>query len=154
VIELRREPPDGPAAQALFAAYMDLVRERLGPRFEPTEDIFATVSDFEGPGAAFLVLYDDGEAVGCGALRPAGPGTAEIKRMFVAAGARGRGHGRRLLAELEAIARAAGRRRVRLYTTGVLTEARALYEAAGYSLASTRRDGGREDYWLEKDLAG
>ena len=46
MIELRREAPDGPAAQALFAAYMALVRERLGPQFEPSEDVFATASDF------------------------------------------------------------------------------------------------------------
>jgi hypothetical protein len=34
----------------------------------------------------------------------------------------------------------------------VLIEARALYEAAGYRLAGTVRDGDRTDLWLEKTL--
>jgi GNAT superfamily N-acetyltransferase len=150
VIELRREAPDGPAARALWDEYMALVRERLGPEFRPTEEIFGSAADFH----TWVVLYEDGEPVGCGGLRELEPGTAEIKRMFVTAGARGRGHGRRLLDELEAIAAAAGQRRIRLYTTTVLAEALALYEAAGYRLVSTHPQNGRTDYWLEKRLQG
>jgi GNAT superfamily N-acetyltransferase len=152
VIEIRQEAPDGPAARALFVAYMDLVRARLGPAFEPTEDIFASAEAFRGPGAAWLVLYEDGTPVACGGLRPVRPGVGEIKRMFVAPAARRRGYGRRLLAELEAIARDAGHRRIRLLTTTVLAEARELYASAGYELASTERAGDRVDFWLEKEL--
>ena len=100
-IEIRHEAPGSPAAQALFARYMELVRDRLGPDFAPTETIFASEEVFAGPGAAWLVLYEGGAPVGCGGLRMLEPGVAEIKRMFVVATARGRGHGRRLLAELE-----------------------------------------------------
>jgi GNAT superfamily N-acetyltransferase len=153
MIEVRREPPDGPAAQALWAAYMQLVGERL-PGFTPSEDIFATTDVFTGPGAAWLVIYEEGEPVACGGLRPVPPDAGEIKRMFVTESARGRGHARRLLAELEAIGRAAGQRRIRLLTTEVLTEARALYAAQGYvvveSFPMTEPD--RTDYWLEKTL--
>jgi GNAT superfamily N-acetyltransferase len=151
MIEVRSEPPDGPAARDLYAAYLELVRERL-PGFVPTEEIFSTADAFSGPGSAWLVLYEDGEPVGCGGLRQLSPGVGEIKRMFVRAAARGRGHGRRLLAELEAAARAAGQRRIRLYTTEVLTEALALYAAAGYELVSTHERDGRRDFWLEKGL--
>jgi GNAT superfamily N-acetyltransferase len=153
MIEVRREPPDGPAAQALWAAYMELVGERL-PGFTPSEDIFATTDVFTGPGAAWLVVYEEGEPVACGGLRPVPPDAGEIKRMFVVEGARGRGHARRLLAELEAIGRAAGQRRMRLLTTSVLTEARALYVAAGYRVVEefTMLDPERTDYWLEKTL--
>ena len=150
MIEVRREAPDGPAARALWGEYMALVRERLGQGFVPTEEIFATVADFD----VWLVLYEEGEPVGCGGLRGLGPGVAEIKRMFVTAAARRRGHGRRLLEELEAIAAAAGRHRIRLYTTAALVEARALYETAGYRLASTHPQGKRTDHWLEKTLQG
>jgi ribosomal protein S18 acetylase RimI-like enzyme len=73
--------------------------------------------------------------------------------MFVTARARGRGHGRRLLAELERRAANAGLRRVRLLTTEALTEARELYRDAGYQVVSTPREGDRQDYWLEKRLA-
>jgi GNAT superfamily N-acetyltransferase len=143
VIELRREAADGPAARALWDEYMALTRERLGEDFQPTEEIFATPDDLD----VWLVLYDDGEPVGCGGLKG-----DEIKRMFVTSRARGRGHGRRLLAELEAVAAAAGHRRIRLLTTEVLVEARALYASAGYVEASRFRIDDRTDYWLEKAL--
>ena len=143
MIELRREPPDGPAARALWEEYMALTRERLGDDFQPTEEIFATPEDLD----VWLVLYEDGEPVGCGGLRG-----EEIKRMFVTAGARGRGHGRRLLRELEALAAQAGHRRIRLLTTEALVEARALYASAGYAEASRFRIEDRTDYWLEKPL--
>jgi hypothetical protein len=41
---------------------------------------------------------------------------------------------------------------VRLFTTEVLVEARALYESAGYRVVGTVRDGDRTDLWLEKPL--
>jgi len=77
---------------------------------------------------------------------------AEIKRMFVTAGARRRGHGRRLLAELEALAAATGARRVRLLTTEALVEARRLYASAGYRQVQQLVVDGRRDAWLEKHL--
>jgi GNAT superfamily N-acetyltransferase len=149
---VRPEPADGPAAQALFEEYMALVRERLGPAFEPHEAIFANERSFDEPGAAFLLLYAGEQAVACGGLRVLAPEIAEIKRMFVTAGARRRGHGRRLLAELEALAAAGGAQRVRLLTTEVLTEARALYAAAGYRVLESFMRDGRRDAWLEKEL--
>jgi GNAT superfamily N-acetyltransferase len=153
VIEVRHEPPDGPAAQALWASYMELVGQRL-PGFTPSEEIFATTDVFVGPGAAWLVVYEDGEPVACGGLRPLPPDAGEIKRMFVSEAARGRGHARRLLAALEDIARAAGQRRIRLLTTSVLTEALALYAASGYEVVEefARPEPERASYWLEKTL--
>lgn len=153
-VEIREEPADGPASRALWEEYMALVGERLGEKFEPTEAIFATEDAFAGAGAAWLVLYEDGRPVACGGLRPLAPGVAEIKRMFVTARARGRGHGRRLLHELERRAADGGAARVRLLTTAVLSEARALYCAEGYDIAERMVEDGREDCWLEKDLTG
>ena len=152
MIELRDEPPDGPAARALFEQYMALLAERLGQRYDTRDDILATPDDFLGPGAAWLVVYEDGEPVACGGLRRMDGDMAEIKRMYVAAAARGRGHGRRLLAELERRALAFGFRRIGLITTEVLAEARALYAAAGYSVVRTPVEGDRQDFWMEKEL--
>jgi GNAT superfamily N-acetyltransferase len=150
---IRSEAPTGEASRALFDEYMALVRERLGDAFNPSEDIFATEAAFDGPGTAWLVLYEDGVPVACGGVRPLGAGVAEIKRMFVTAAARGRGHGRALLAELERRAREAGYDRVRLYTTEVLHEARALYADAGYHrIEMPNVDDRAEDIWLEKRL--
>jgi len=146
---IRHEAPSGAASQALFAEYLELVRARLGDAFVPSEEIFATEDDFRGEGAAWLVLYEGDGAVACGGLRPLAPGVAEIKRMFVTAPARRRGHA---LAELERLAADDGRERVRLYTTEVLREARALYRACGYRPVGVAAIDGRMDLWLEKRL--
>ncbi|HEX4344938.1 MAG TPA: GNAT family N-acetyltransferase [Solirubrobacteraceae bacterium] len=133
--------------------YGRLVRERLGDGFVPSERIFATDAVFAEPGAAWLVAYEDGLPVACGGLRTLKPGVGEIKRMFVTAGARGRGHARRLLRELERRAAAAGHGSVRLLTTDVLSEARALYASEGYVLRRRREQPGEPvTIWLEKAL--
>jgi GNAT superfamily N-acetyltransferase len=151
---LREEAPDGPASRALWAEYQALLGERLDAPVSDPEHIFASPESFSGPGCAWLVAYDGDEPVACGGLRALDAETGEIKRMFVTARARGRGHARTLLAELERRAAAAGHRRVRLITTEVLSEARALYEAAGYAVVATPREGARQDYLMEKPLAG
>ena len=48
--------------------------------------------------------------------------------------------------------RLAGQRRLRLITTDVLGEARALYEACGYEVVATPQEGDRQDYLMEKTL--
>jgi GNAT superfamily N-acetyltransferase len=151
VIDVRREAPDSPASRALFAEYMDLVAERAGQDFDAAEHIFATTDVFSGPGGAWLVMYDE-RPVACGGLRRLSPDVGEIKRMFVTAPARRRGYAGRLLAELEAIARAAGQARIRLLSTELLPEAVALYRKHGYAIVSTHTEQGHRDYWLEKPL--
>jgi GNAT superfamily N-acetyltransferase len=152
VIEVRHEAPDAPAAQALFAEYMELVADRAGQSLEGAEHIFATTDVFGGPGAAWIVLYDDGAPVACGGLRPLSPEVGEIKRMFVTARSRRRGYGSRLLAELERIARDAGQERIRLLSTELLPEALALYRKNGYTIVSSHIQDDHRDYWLEKPL--
>jgi GNAT superfamily N-acetyltransferase len=149
-VEIRDETADGAAAQALWAEYMAFVGDRVEQPPASPEAIFATTDAFAD--GAWIVIYDDGDPVACGGLRRLDVDTGEIKRMFVTARARGRGHGSRLLAELERRAAAAGMRRVRLITTEVLTEARELYAAAGYRVVAAPREGARQDYWMEKAL--
>jgi GNAT superfamily N-acetyltransferase len=151
-ITLREEAADGVAAQALWEEYMADLAERLGAPVGEREDIFATPDAFSVPGSAWVTAYDGERAVGCAGLRRLGRGTGEIKRMFVTADARGRGVGRLLLEELEARAAAAGLRRMRLFTTESLHEARELYEGAGYRVIASPREGARRDYVLEKAL--
>ena len=85
----------------------------------------------EGRGI-FLVVYREGTPVGCGALRLLDAETAELKRMYVSPPARGTGLGRRLVAALEAEARALGARRLVLETGVRQTAALALYRATGF----------------------
>jgi GNAT superfamily N-acetyltransferase len=152
VLVIRHEAATGEASRALFAEYMNLVAERLGGAFVPTQEIFATEDDFVGAGAAWLLGYDGEAAVACGGVRRLAPGVAEIKRMFVTAPARRRGHARALLTELERLAAQDGCERVRLYTTEVLREARALYGASGYRPVGVAALDGRIDLWLEKAI--
>ena len=81
---------------------------------------------------AFLVLYRRDVPVGCGAVRLLDAETGELKRMYVSPAERGRGLGRRLVAELEAEARALGVRRLVLETGTRQHAALALYRGAGF----------------------
>jgi ribosomal protein S18 acetylase RimI-like enzyme len=69
--------------------------------------------------------------IGCAGWRRHGD-DAELKRMYTAKAARGRGLGRRMLATIEDSAREAGCRRLILETGDRQPEAIALYESAGY----------------------
>jgi GNAT superfamily N-acetyltransferase len=91
---------------------------------------------------AMVVLRMDGVPVACGALRALaagswgagepGPGTGEVKRMFVRPEWRGRGLSRLVLEDLEDRARVLGLHRVVLETGDLQRAAVALYERSGY----------------------
>jgi GNAT superfamily N-acetyltransferase len=85
-----------------------------------------------GGRGAFLIVYQEGTPVGCGALRLLDPQTGELKRMYIAPAVRGKGLGRRLVAALEAEARALGVRRLVLETGVRQAAALALYRATGF----------------------
>ena len=93
---------------------------------------------FEPPSGSFFVGYAEGEAVATGAWRRSTveafgtTHTAEIKRMYVAASARGRGLARAMLAQLEADAAAHGAEAMILETGTRQPEAIALYLSSGY----------------------
>ena len=135
---------------------MRFVHERIGLPAETVipEHIFASEDAFGGDGSAWLVAFDAaGAPLGCGGLRALEPGVGEIKRMFVSAPARQTGLGRRLLRELEARAAQAGMTRVRLLTTELLRESRALYAAEGYHEIERRHPPDTPvEIWLEKTL--
>ncbi len=95
---------------------------------------------FQPPGGTFLVGYLEDEPVACGAWRlrsdvwfAGTQTTAEIKRMYVAPAARGRGLARDMLGRLERTARDAGAEAIILETGRVQPEAIGLYESWGYT---------------------
>lgn len=130
VITITRAGLDDAASQTLLAA---LNAELTDVYPEPGANHFtvaaAEVSDGRG---LFLLIRLGSAPVGCGAVRLLDAETAELKRMYVVPAARGKGLGRRLVAALEAEARALGARRFVLETGARQIAALALYRAAGF----------------------
>jgi GNAT superfamily N-acetyltransferase len=129
-IEIRREDILSRVPQQLILALNTELEERYP---EEGANFFRLDADevAEGRGA-FLVAYIDGQPIGCGAVRRTDATVAEIKRMYVAPSARGCGVGKRIVVELEAVARELGVRRLVLETGPRQPEAIALYERAGF----------------------
>lgn len=99
-----------------------------------------------------MVARDRGVPVGCGVLHRLEAGVAEIKHLWVGAGARGSGVGRRLLGALEDAALRRGWTTVRLDTHEVLTEAIGLYRTSGYAEAPAYGANPHAHLWFEKRL--
>jgi transketolase len=128
--EVRRADLLSTAAQEMIAALNAELEHRYPEeganffRLDPRE--------VENGSGGFYIAYLGGLPVGCGAVRRIDDTTAEIKRMYVAPSGRGRGIGRRVLAELEAEACRLGARRLVLETGPRQPEALALYKGAGF----------------------
>ena len=151
MIEVRRLRGDDEVARSFVAAMEAWVTENFGPT---TPDRTSTVNaeEMAPPDGAFVVVYEDGEPVAGGGLRRLSVGVAEIKRMFVQPAARGRGHGRRVLEELEAVAASLGYERLRLDTAQSMTTAIALYRSAGYRDVADYNGNSYASFWGEKEL--
>jgi GNAT superfamily N-acetyltransferase len=128
-IEIRVAGFDDPDVRELLVDVLAELSRRYGGSGDDTP---VEVADFTPPNGVFLVADDGAGLVGCAGWRRHGA-DAELKRMYTAPAARGRGLGRRMLAAVEASARAAGCLRLVLETGDRQPEAIALYESAGYS---------------------
>lgn len=84
-------------------------------------------------GGRFLLARASGADAGCAGLRRIAPGRAELKRMWVRPGWRGRGIARALLAACESAARDLGHHQLWLETGSAQPEAVTLYTSAGYT---------------------
>jgi GNAT superfamily N-acetyltransferase len=128
---------DHPDAQRLIAEVQaEYVVRYGGPDSSPVDPL-----EFQPPQGLFLVGYLEGVPVATGGWRRHGDGhpqtswaapAVEIKRMYVTAAARGRGHARTMLAQLEETARQAGVRWLLLETGNRQPEAVQLYRSSGY----------------------
>lgn len=135
-LTLRYDPeprPDDPAP-----GEADVPGARPAPRAAPAADPAWQVraDDVARPRGTFVVAHLAGRAVACGALRPlpgGDPAIAEVKRMYTAPEARGRGVARALLRHLVATARELGYRQVVLETGTRQPEAIALYLREGWA---------------------
>jgi ribosomal protein S18 acetylase RimI-like enzyme len=139
LVEIAEEDMASPDAQFCLGEYFTELDARFEGGFEierslPTDD------------AVFLVARLRGEPVGCGAIKVA---QSYLKRMWIAPSARGLGLGRRMLTELE---RRSTTGIARLETNRALTEAIALYRAAGYVEVEPFNAEPYAHHWFEKRL--
>ena len=84
------------------------------------------------PAGGMLLARLDGAPAGCVMWLLMAPGIAEVKRLFVAANARGAGAGTALVGRMLEQARADGYREMRLETARFLESAQRLYAGLGF----------------------
>lgn len=124
---IARDDPRDPQATALLRASHRLM-ETL---FSADENHFLSIDALAEPNVHFFSAREGGAVLGCGALANMGE-YGELKSMFTAPEARGRGVAAMVLARLEEEAREQGLSVVRLETGDLLHEAVRLYARHGF----------------------
>jgi GNAT superfamily N-acetyltransferase len=104
-----------------FEGAIASIAGRFITEFDPErEKCFVAEINGTVAGSAFVVREDSD--------------TAKLRLVYVESSARGSGLGRRLIRDCIAFARAAGYRRITLWTNDVLVAARAIYQSEGFVL--------------------
>jgi putative acetyltransferase len=131
-IRLAANEADYTMARNLFREYVDWLGVDLS--FQNFEGELAGLPGAYAPPTGRLLIAGDSDqdGAGCVALRLLDGDTCEMKRLYVRAGHRGTGLGRRLVLAVIEEARAMGYRRMRLDTLERLTVAQKLYESLGF----------------------
>ncbi|SDH90400.1 GNAT family N-acetyltransferase [Alloyangia pacifica] len=128
-VTIRPVSPRDPRAEALLLeshALMDAL-------FPPEENYHLDLDALCAPAVTLFGADENGVLLGCAAIARHGD-YAEVKSMFVSPEARGLGLARKLLEQLETVARDEGIAQLRLETGDKLPAAVALYESAGFAL--------------------
>ena len=151
-VKVAAEAPDTADARLCLSTYFRELAARFEAGFDAGADDSARVQDMAPPSGLFVIARLDGDAVGCGGFKRVDKATGEIKRVWTAPFARGLGVARRMLRALEAAAREAGVKTLRLDTNRALTEAHALYRSEGYREIARFNDNSYAHHWFEKRL--
>ncbi len=149
---VRPELPSSPDARWCLTEYFRELAERFETGFDPVRSNSASLGDMRPPKGVLVIARLDGAPVGCGVLKRKDATTGEIKRMWTAPHARGRGVARRVLRTLEATAREFGLTTLQLETNRTLQEAQALYRGEGYEVVAPFNNEPYAHHWFEKRL--
>ncbi|WP_431781790.1 GNAT family N-acetyltransferase [Streptomyces chumphonensis] len=143
------EPVSAASSRVLLDAYAREVGAAIG--VSPA-DLTGTGADLTPPSGVFLVVRMGGEPVACAGVRRLDGDAAELKRMYVASAARGRGVAKGLLDAAEEAARRLGAARMVLDTRAELEAARRLYERRGYAEVPPYNANAMAGHWYAKPL--
>jgi DNA-binding MarR family transcriptional regulator/GNAT superfamily N-acetyltransferase len=152
LVEIDPVDPTYRHAKHCLREYFAELDRRFDGGFDAADSLPADPDEMRPPAGVFLLVTLRGDPIGCGALKFHADEPTELKRMWVAPTARGLGVGRRLLGELERRAFEHGSHTIRLETNKALTEAIAMYRAAGYREVGAFNDEPYADHWFEKHL--
>ncbi|PWE29299.1 PadR family transcriptional regulator [Maritimibacter sp. 55A14] len=144
--------PRRDAARRCLEAYYEELAHRIAGGFDVTQSCDPDATDMTPPRGAFFLAVSDGLAVGCAGLKGSGGPVAEVKRLWVAPGARGLGLAGRLMRRVEDAAHDLGIATLRLDTNSALPEAVALYRNAGWTEIDRFNDDPYPDIFFEKHL--
>ena len=96
-------------------------------------------TEYAAPTGAFILAEDEGQYLACIGVRRFSDDIGEIKRLYVAPAARGRGLGRVLVERIIVAAQQIGYRSVLLDTLPFMKEAQALYLSLGFKPTTAYR---------------
>jgi GNAT superfamily N-acetyltransferase len=150
-IEVCVEAPTSADARSCLRLYFQELSERFDGGFNPGKSNSARDEEMTPLSGLFVVARVDGAPAGCGGLKTGDGVTGEVKRMWTAPSARGKGIARAVLRKLESTAREAGLTVLRLETWS-LKEAQALYSKEGYCEVAPFNDEPYAHHWFEKRL--
>lgn len=119
------------AARALFQEYADGLQVSLCFQGFAAE-LAGLPGQYAPPRGRLLLASENGERVGCVALRPISHTVGEMKRLYVKPALRGQGIGRKLAETIIAEGRAIGFEIIRLDTLPIMSAATRLYESFGF----------------------
>ena len=145
------DPKDEAARYCLGEYYSE-----LGRRFEKGFDVSLSrdpdAADMVRPRGVFLLAISDGLPIGCVGLKGNAGDVAEVKRLWVSEAARGLGLAKRLMWEVENVARELSVKTLRLDTNSALPEAVKLYQTSGWVEIDRFNDDPYPDHFFEKQL--
>lgn len=148
---VRRE--DVPAVVALVRATLAEFGITYGQGAETDTQLESLPESYEAPGGAFFVGVDGPTLLGTAGVMPVEPGVFELRKMYLAPEARGRGLGQRLFEACLSAAKARGATRLVLDTTEQMTAAIRFYERNGFVRDDAQRRASRCSRGYRLDLA-
>lgn len=128
-IEIAVESPLQDEVRGLIAELNATLLDLTPPEF----CFHMTAEQMADPDTTVFIARDNGEAVGCGALKRHEGGLGEVKRMYTRPTHRGKKIGAEIVRHIETLARGEGISRLVLETGDRHPAAWAVYESAGFS---------------------